>query len=203
MIIQPNSLLLAQNNLPDTLRIINISPPTSIPGEVYVIIGVVIGAVLSVVSGILIAKFQARIQIKTAFFARRLEVYVKIAEMSWEGYHVLLKSGPREQKGAFPKAYHTFEGLRSWLNSIAEVIDRNRFLLDQETYRAFEGLNKKILEHINQIGTSGLRREGLNLMCRNLGRASVGEIQRLSESFVDAARRYIRSKYGVDVEKVV
>lgn len=123
--------------------------------------------------------------------------------MSWEGYHILVKSGPGEEQDAFPKAYQTFEGLHSWMNLISESIDRNRFLLDQGTYRAFDQLNHKVLDYLDQIGKSGLSGELLNLRCRNTGRSSVGYVQKLSESFMDAARRYIREKYNVDVEKVV
>ena len=82
-------------------------------------------------------------------------------------------------------------------------MDRNRFLLDQKTYSSFGGLNKKILDDLDLLAKSGLTGDQLNLTCKNIGRSSVTEIQKLTESFVDAARQYIKKTYSVDVEKVV
>jgi hypothetical protein len=188
---------------PDTLTILNVgtsSQPLLRP-EYLGLVGVFLGAIISTVGGLLLARVQARIQIKNTFFQRRLDVYTKIAEMSWEGYSVINRNVPDEQ-GDYPQAYDSFKRLRNWLNSMVEVIDKNRFLLDQTTYTKFNQLNWKLLKHI-KILKAYKGGKVQDKECRVLGRKSVRDIQQLSEAFVDAARQYIKNTYKLDLEKVL
>jgi hypothetical protein len=198
----PNSLR-SLFMLPDTLNIVNVTSSAQplLRPEYLGLIGVFLGAVISTVGGLLLARVQARIQIKNTFFQRRLEVYTKIAEMSWEGYSVINRNVPKEQ-GEYPQAYDSFNRLLNWLNSMVEVIDKNRFLLDQTSYTRFTQLNWKLLEHIKTLKAHKNAKVRDN-ECRKLGTKSVGEIQQLSEAFVDAARQYMKKTYRLDLEKVL
>jgi len=190
------------NALPDTLRIINLTAPPLIPTEYLALIGVILGASISIIGNLMLAKRQGRIQIQNTFFSRRLDVYVKLAEMSWEGYSVWVKSDPGEAAGAYPQAYDTFQHLRDWLNGMVELTDKNRLLLDQSTYTAFTSLNHKILQDIDTIRSLS-QPPTIDWHTRDVGRKNVGDIQKLSEGLVEAARKYIGKTYKVKIEKVL
>ena len=198
--IQDSTIIVS--TLPDTLRIINLSTPPLIPTEYLALMGVVLGASISIIGSLMLAKRQARIQIQNTYFSRRLEVYIKLAEISWEGYSVRLKSEVGEEQGIYPQAYDTFQHLRDWLNSMVELTDRNRLLLDQSTYRAFTDLNRRILEDLDKIRSLSSESR-TDWHTRSVGRKSVHDIQKLSEALVDAIRRYLAKTYKVKIEKVL
>jgi hypothetical protein len=190
-------------NLPDTIKFINADPhfqPILRP-EYFGLIGVVIGAIISTAGSFLLANRQSKIQIKNTFFLKRWEVYSKISEMSWEGYSIKNRN-TKDEAGDYPSAYDSYEGLRNWLNSMVEVIDKNRFLLDQKTYSKFNLLNWKLLEHLRELKIE----KDIDIRDKNtriIGRKNVSEIQQYSESFVDAARQYMKKTYNLNLEKVI
>jgi hypothetical protein len=190
------------STLPDTLRIVNLSPPPLVPTEYLALLGVILGASISIIGNLMLAKRQARNQIQNTFFSRRLEVYIRLAEISWEGYSVRVKSDPGEEEGVYPQAYDTFQHLRDWLNSMVELTDKNRLLLDQSTYTAFTSLNHKILLDLDKIRSLS-QSNTIDWQTRSVGRKSLPDIQKLSEALVDATRRYIGKTYRVKVEKVL
>ena len=197
----PDSTIIV-NTLPDTLRLVNLTTPPLIPTEYLALIGVIFGASISILGNVMLAKRQARIQIQNTFFSRRLEIYIKLSELSWEGYSVRLKSDLGEEEGVYPQAYDTFQHLRDWLNSMVELTDKNRLLLDQSTYTAFTRLDHKILQDLDKIRSLS-QPATIDWYTRSVGRKSVPDIQKLSEELVDATRKYIGKTYKVKIEKVL
>ena len=126
---------------------------------------------------------------QNVFFSKRLEAYIKIAELNWQTYHVTQKI--EECFDCFPTVYKTFRNLKEWNDSISQHIDKNRLLLDQDTYRAFDKLNNHILSSINQLIKLSLLEEESYNECRKLEREKCSEVQKLSEGFMEAARIYI------------
>ncbi len=187
--------------VPDTLKLINISSHPTIPTEYLALLGVILGASISIVGNLLLAKRQARIQIQNTFFTRRLEVYIKLAEMSWEGYSTKVRTESSE-KIIYPQAYDSFQHLLDWLEAMVELIDKNRLLLDQETYRKFNALNQKIIEDADEIRAVS-ETSNIDLHTRKIGAISTSAIQHLSEELVNATRNYIKKTYKVDLEKVL
>jgi len=189
--------------IPDILKIavVDNQQQPFIRQEYLVLIGVVLGAVISIIGNIVLANIQARIQIRNTFFQKRLEIYSKLAEMSYEGYSVINRNN-KDEKGDYPKAYDSYEKLKNWLNSMVEIIDKNRFFIDQNTYNQFNKLNWKLLEHvweIKQIDDIDLRDKKTRL----IGRKNVNDIQILTENFVEASRIYMKKTYKLDIEKAI
>jgi len=192
------------HTLKDTLKVLNISPSYSLAPEYIALIGVVLGALLAIGGNILLAKYQARVEIQKSFFNKRLDIYIKISELNWQTYHVTQKI--EESQDCFPTAYKTFKNLREWNNNISQHIDRNRFLIDEITYKAFDNLNNLILSSINQLKALNLQGNELDIECRKLGIEKCGEVQKLSEDFIDSARKYINENLKgkkIKTEKVV
>ena len=193
------------HTLKDTLKIINVSQQTfPLAPEYIALIGVALGALLAIGGNILLVKYQARVEIQKSFFNKRIDVYIKISELNWQSYHVTQKI--EESKDCFPTAYKTYKNLREWNNNISQHIDRNRFLIDQNTYRAFDKLNNLILSSINQLKNMTFQGEELDKECRKLGREKCGEVQKMSEDFINSARIYINNNLKgkkIKSEKVV
>ncbi|GAB6283081.1 MAG: hypothetical protein STSR0008_18360 [Ignavibacterium sp.] len=193
------------HTLKDTLRIINVSQQSyTLAPEYIALISVVLGALLANGGNILLAKYRARTEIQKSFFDKRLDVYIKISELNWQTYHVTQKV--EESNDCFPTAYTTFKNLIEWNNNISQHIDRNRFLIDQITYRAFDKLNNLALSSINQLKSLNLQDEELDKKSRELGREKCSEVQKLSEEFIDSARKYINENLKgkkIKIEKVV
>ncbi|MGD0338238.1 MAG: hypothetical protein ABSB78_05565 [Bacteroidota bacterium] len=190
-------------SIADTLKVINLThtPQPIIPLEYLGLLGVILGAIISIFGNLLLSNNNAKVQLKSVLFQRRLDVYTKIVELSWEGYSVV-EDIINGKKVNYPRAYSTFNSLHKWLNSMVEVMDKNRFLLDQSTYTNFNHLDWKLLEHVNQLKIIGNEKQR-DMEARIIGVNNVGEIQKLTEEFVGAARLYMNRKYNSGFEKVV
>lgn len=184
--------------VPDTLRILNLSPGPNIPLEYLGLLGVLLGASITFFGNWILAKRQVRIEIQRAFFLRRLEVYVRLAEIIWEVHSVRVKDASAEPIDAYPQAYESFERLKDWLGDTVAHVDKNRLLLDQKTYDAFIALDKKIVEHLKQLKASSSS-EIIDSATRNLGRKEVENLQQLATKIMESISRYIRGEYQVSV----
>jgi hypothetical protein len=197
-----NDTLQAFVNLSDTIKVVTLSQSTQpfIRLEYLGLLGVILGAIISTIGNLILSKRNAKIQIKSVLFQKRLDVYTKIVELSWEGYSVV-EDFIDNKKVNYPQAYKSPTKLLKWLNSMVEVMDKSRFLLDQATYTKFNHLNWKLLEHINLLKQYKNKKIRIS-ETKKLGVSCVGEIQNLTEEFVDAARQYMNKKYDVGFEKV-
>ena len=134
-------------------------------------------------------------------YSKADNVYTKIVELSWEGYSVI-EVEIEGKKLNYPLAYKKYQSLRKWLDSMVEIMDKNRFLLDQSTYTKFNFLNWKLLDHINQLKKiKNIKKH--NQQTRIIRVFNVNELQKLTEEFVDAPHQYMNKKYDLGFEKVV
>lgn len=187
--------------LPDTLRILESASTSSsyIKPEYLGLIGVIIGAVISYLGNLLLSNRQVKNEIKKTFFEKRLSLYSKIVEVSWEGRSVVVF---KDEEGAFPRAYKKFENVKGWLNSMVEIMDKNIFLLDRKTYNSFLELNKLLLSHIKEFSPDEKEEIG-DGKTRDFGRKHNDEIQKYVAEFVMAARNYMNNKYSLDLEDFI
>jgi hypothetical protein len=190
-------------SIPDTIKVLNTDSNVStvLKPQYIGLIGVIIGALISIIGNYLLANRAAKIQIKNTFFQKRLEIYTKITELSWEGYSVKVRHEKGEE-GDYPIAYDSYEDLRKWINSLVEIMDKNRLLLDQGTYNQFIVINHKLLEHLREIKEFS-NIDNIDIETRKIGRKNVNNIQQLCESFVDSARKYMKKTYDLNLEKVI
>lgn len=169
-------------------------------GAIAALMGVIISIFGNWIVGNNLAKRQAFVEIRKNLFNRRLDIYLKLTEMLWQGYSVIVVTDNNGKRNIFPKAYNNLEELKKWLNSLVELFDRNRLLLDQKTYTAFDnGLNQKLLNDIETIKEKGPSEKE----CRKIGEETKEEMQRFVEEIFDSSRKFIKSKYKVDLEKVL
>ncbi len=190
-------------SFPDTVKILNLSSSESVPPAFIVLASVVIGAAIPIIGNWFLAKRQSFVQIRSIFFTRQLNLYLKLAEMSWEGYSVSIKSDPGEPTAVYPTGYRSFQHLMDWLNHMVEIIDRNRLLLDQPSYKKFDSLNHKILADRDAINSLAATGGIIDWHARAVGRQSVSDIQKLTEEFVSSLRHFLAKRYKVPLEKVL
>lgn len=185
----------------DTLLIKNISDTPSIPIEIVGLLGVILGGIISFITSLILETQKSKIAIKRDFFSRRFEAYNDIMKLVYKGYSVIEKTSNEESSNIFPKAYETFEGLREWLNTMVDFVDKSLLLIDQDSYQKFNELNWKILEHIRDIrvNTDDNNRD---LYTRNLGRRDVSIIQSHTKAVMDSIRNYLNKIYNIKVEEV-
>lgn len=184
----------------DTLKIINLSPSSGIPKEYLALLGVVLGALLSVGGSMISAFWEARVQIKNSFFMKRLDVYMKLAELCSDLISTMQNPGKGENDEKYPCAYHSSEGLKTWLNTMVEFMDKNRFLIDNTTCQCFKPLNCKLIETLKEIRLAGAVDEQADILCRDIGRRNLNNVQSLARDFFNCAGTYISNTYNVDIE---
>ena len=120
--------------------------------------------------------------------------------MLWQGYSILVKTDNNGKRHVFPKAYENLEELKKWLNSLVEIFDRNRLLLDQETYSAFDNnLNQKLLKDIQTIK----EKDSSEKVCQCIGTETQGEVQQFVEKIFDSSRNFIKLEYKIRLQKVL
>lgn len=193
------------NTFPDTLRILTLNPQDGIPIGIVTAAATLLGVMISILGNYLagrsLSNRQAFVEIRKTLFLKRLDAYLKIAELLWAGYSVKIR-GNEEDSGAYPQAYDSFEGQKDWLNSLVDIIDKSRHLLDQDTYTQFAYLNQKILADRNRIRSECKEDAKLDIYTRKVGREVVSEVQDLSEKVAKAARSFIRQTYKVNINEV-
>ncbi len=196
-----NSIFLF-DSLNDTLMILNVGTQTdSILNPAYIaFIGVIIGAVLSLLGNLLLVKHQSKTQRRNTFFQKRLEIYSRIIEISWEVYTVRTRF-EKSEEGEYPHAYDSYESLRIWLNSIVQIVDKNVLFLDQKTYDNFLKINWKVLDHMREISQEK-DPAMLDKKTREIGRKNLNEIQDISKAFIDTIRLYLKETYKIELERV-
>ena len=187
--------------LPDTLKILNLSPTPLIAPEYLGLLGVLVGASISFLGNWALAKRQAHIEIQRVFFLRRIEVYVKLAELVWEAHSVQINDVPDESPVAYPIAYDSFEKLKGWLKNTVAFVDKSFLLLDQNTYDAFIALDKQVVDHLKELKLSSTA-DTVDVATRNLGRDQAGHIQDLVSKIMESIRHHMRQRHGVDLPKI-
>ena len=198
----PDSVLIT-HALKDTIIVMSLSRSNSIPIEITAPAAALFGVIISILGNYLVGanltRRQVKVEIQKTLFLRRLDVYLKLSELLWLGYSTSIDN---LDKPMFPRAYHTDNDLRQWLNDMAEFTDKNRMLLDQDTYHAIDSLAIRINSDLHQL-LPQLANPQINNITHDLGRASLFDVQTLSEKAMAAARIYISSNYDVHMETVI
>jgi hypothetical protein len=190
-------------NMIDTLQTISSSTRQAIPIEFIGLIGVVLGSLISIVGNMLVGKAmvrrQAIVEIQKSLFLRRLDLYVRLAELASTGYTVA-RIGNARKGGVFPKPYSTRENLNHWNKQLVTFADTNMLLLDADTYKKLDELNRRLLADLGQIPKSS---DKVDILTRDMGQKSCSEIQSHCRTLIESARTHIEHKYRVTLEKVV
>lgn len=186
----------------DTIMINNISSSPIIPSELIGIFGVMLGVLLSYIASLFLEKQKSKIAIKRDFFSKRFEAYNEIMKLLYKGYSAIETVGIGGSTTTYPKAYNTFESLNEWLNSMVEFIDKSLLFIDQNTYRKFNELNWKILEHIKKIKARPGNSDQ-DIFTRNIGVNELAIIQDLTKNVMRAIRNYLNDSYKLKTEEVI
>lgn len=135
-------------------------------------------------------------------FVMRMNAYKEIAAALSEAYHVTLFKADGVHKKVFPSAYISYSYLKQWMNSVTKLVDRNLLLIDQETYQRFDSFNNMILKHLNEVETCRKKKNVWAFVSRDVGRRDCGLIQNHQAEVIAACRKFIKSKYNIELEQV-
>jgi hypothetical protein len=143
---------------------------------------------------------QDRAETNREMLKHRLEIYRKAAEMLSHAYSSKF-DGRTEGDLArqFPYAYQSWEGAKNWMNDVVAFFDEHRFLFDKDSYKAFQALNRMVLDqHLQTAGRKGINNRDEEL--KVLGSRDINTIQDHVNAIYKAMQTYLNGKYAIDLE---
>jgi len=181
--------------MPDTLKILEVSTKAYLPPELIGLIGVALGALISILGNWILAKRQSYLQIQNTLFIRRLDVYLKFTELIWPGG---IKQYDRDttQATAVPLPYTSNKKLSKWLNDLATFIAANRLIIDDKALNAYDRLSKKIIDDLKEIAHSSTP-ETIDKKTQAVGVHSAGIILNLCGEIHNSGWNYFHKNYKV------
>jgi len=187
--------MIVVHSLKDTLKILSVNN-TSQSLNLVTLLAVLLGGSISIAGNYFLARRQTRIEIHKAFFTKHFEVVSKLTEIAQKGFTVTVHDVPTESRMTFPQAYFKFAVLIKWLNSLVNHIDQSRIYIDSRTSDAFYKLNHKVLEDLTFIRAHSDNKTK-DIVTRERGRQSVGEVQTLTRELISSCKTYIKKAYNV------